>query len=301
MASPELTDALAAAHAAGDREMKITQPLLDMRAELDARVARQVLDPDMIYEDVDAGSVPAVWVTPPDARDDLVYLFFHGGAYVKGNVAASHKGITGLCRALGARGLSVDYRVAPENPWPAAVDDAVTAYRYLLAEGKRPRDIAVSGSSAGGGLCLALLVALKAAGLPLPLAAVPISPWTDLTQSGASIVTRAARDPALTGPYLDRFARDYAGANDLKLPTISPLFADFTGISTAILVQVGSEEILFDDGARLVEVARAKGLRAELDPYDQGFHGWQNLQVPEARAAARRAADFVLSLVERQE
>lgn len=296
MASPELLAALAAAHAAGDRDMKISQPLSEMRAELDARVAQQVLDADMGYETVDAGGVPAVWVTPPQVTTDIVYLFFHGGAYVKGNVAASHKGISGLCRALGARGLSVDYRVAPEHPWPAAVEDALCAYRYLLDEGTSAQDVAVAGSSAGGGLCLALLVALKERGMPFPLAALPFSPWTDLTQSGASIKTRADSDPALTGPYLDRFAKDYAGKADARLPTISPLFADFTGITSGILVQVGTEEILYDDAERLVQAARAAGLRAELAPCEKGFHGWQNLPVPEARATAQRAADFVLSL-----
>lgn len=296
MASRELEDYLAAAHAAGDKEMKITQPLSEMRAELNARIAQQVLDPNMRFADVDAGGVAAVWVTPPEARSDLVYLFFHGGAYVKGNVAASHKGITGLCRALGAPALSVDYRVAPEDPWPAAVDDAVLAYQYLLDMGRPAHEIAVAGSSAGGGLCLALLIALRDRGLPLPLAAIPISPWTDLTQSGESILSRADRDPALTGPYLDRFARDYAGKADPRLPTISPLFADLSGISTGILVQVGSEEILYDDAERFVAAARKAGVTAELDPYDKGFHGWQNLPVPEARASARRAADFILGL-----
>lgn len=296
MASPELLAALAAAHAAGDRDMKITQPLAEMRAELDARVARQSLDPDMAYEDVDADGVPAVWVIPPEVTTDIIYLFFHGGAYVKGNVAASHKGISGLCRALGARGLSVDYRVAPENPWPAAVEDALCAYRYLLDQGQPAREIAVAGSSAGGGLCLALLVALKDRGLPLPLAALPYSPWTDLTQSGDSITTRADRDPVLTGPYLHRFARDYAGNADARLPTISPFFAEFSGMTTGILAQVGTEEILYEDAERLVLAAKAAGVRAEFAPCDKGFHGWHNLDVPEARAAARRAADFVLSL-----
>lgn len=298
MASLGLRNALAEAHATSDKDMKITQPLAEMRAELDERTARQVLDADMLYENVDAGGIPAVWVTPPHARDDLVYLFFHGGAYVKGNVAASHKGITSLCRALSARGLSVDYRVAPENPWPAAVEDAICAYQYLLSQGTAPNAIVVAGSSAGGGLCVALLIALKALGLPLPLAAIPISPWVDLTQSGASITTRAGRDPVLTGPYLDRFANNYAGEADPKLPTISPLFADFTGIPTALLVQVGSEEVLYDDATRLVDAARAAGLVAELDAYDQGFHGWQNLAVPEANASAQGAAEFVLKLRE---
>lgn len=296
MPSRELLAALAAAHAAGDRDMKISQPLSEMRAELDARVARQVLDADMRYETVDAGGVPAVWVIPPQVTTDIVYLFFHGGAYVKANVAASHKGISGLCRALSARGLSVDYRVAPEHPWPAAVEDALRAYRYLLDEGMSAQDIAVAGSSAGGGLCLALLVALKDRGMPFPLAALPFSPWTDLTQSSASIKTRADKDPALTKPYLDRFAKDYAGKADAHLPTISPLFADFTGITTSILVQVGTEEILYDDAERLVQTARAAGLKAELASCEKGFHGWQNLPVPEARAAAQRAAAFILSL-----
>ncbi|MCR8724636.1 alpha/beta hydrolase [Frigidibacter sp. ROC022] len=295
MASREIEAALAQKHAESEKIAKQTQSLAEMRAKLDAGVRDQVLDPSVGLETVDAGGVPAVWLTPPEVTTDIVWLFFHGGAYVKGNVAASHGALSGLCRASGARALSVDYRVAPEHPYPAALDDARMAWAYLLQQGHPPGRIVVSGSSAGGGLALALAIACRDAGGPQPGALVPISPWADLTQSGESMQTRADRDPELTKPYLDRFAADYAGRTDPRLPTISPVFADWRGVTSAMLVQVGSEEILFDDARRVVEAATKAGLTAQLDIYDKAWHGWQNLgaALPEAVDAARNAAAFL--------
>jgi acetyl esterase/lipase len=295
VASPQIIKALTDLHARSDKVLKETQPLAEMRAQLEANTARQQLDPAVRLETVDAGGVEAVWVTPPNLTTDSIYLFFHGGAYVKACVAASHVALVGLCKALGGRALSVDYRVAPEHPYPAGLRDAEAAYRHLLAAGHKPQNIALAGSSAGGGLALALLLACRDSGLPQPGAVVAIAPWADLTQSGESMLTRADRDPVLTKPYLDRFARDYAGDADPKTPTISPVFADYSGLETAILVQVGSEEVLYDDAVRVVDKAKAAGLTAELEVYDKGYHGWQNLgeTVPESAAAATNAAAFL--------
>jgi acetyl esterase/lipase len=295
VASREIEAALAAQHATSEKVLKQTEPLAAMRAKVDAGVRAQRLDPAVGLERVDAGGVPAVWLTPPEVTTDSVWLFFHGGAYVKGNVAASHGALTGLCKASGARALSVDYRVAPEHPFPAALDDARRAWTWLLAQGHAPERIAVSGSSAGGGLALALAIDRRDAGGPQPGALVPISPWADLTQSGATMESLADRDPALSKPYLDRFAADYAGGADPRLPGISPLFADWRGVTAALLVQVGSEEILLDDSRSLVEAARAAGMTAELEVYDKAWHGWQNMgaALPEAVEAARNAAAFL--------
>lgn len=158
MASMEISAVLTNQHAISEKGYRVTEPLDQMRGKTDAKTLTQVLNPAYTLETVDAGGVSAVWVTPPDVTSDFVYLFYHGGAYVKGNVAASHKAVFALCKTLGARCLTVDYRVAPENPYPAAVDDARMAWRYLLNTGHKSERVILSGGSAGGGLALALAV-----------------------------------------------------------------------------------------------------------------------------------------------
>jgi monoterpene epsilon-lactone hydrolase len=295
VASEKMIELLALRHAASQKVLNETRPLAEIRAELDEQTADQILDADVALEPVDAGGVSAVWVTPSGARRDYVYLFFHGGAYVKDNVAVNHKVVIGMCRAFGVRGLTVDYRVAPEHPFPAAVDDAKRAYRYLLDLGIASKHIVSSGSSAGGGLSLALAVACRDDGVPTPAAVVPISPWADLTQSGVSVAVRADRDPNLSKRYLDRFAADYLNGCDPRAPLASPIFADYSGLDCPILAQVGSEEILFDDARRVVDAAQRAGVMARLDVYDRAYHGWQNAgpDLPEAVAAAKSAARFV--------
>lgn len=295
MASAQLLQALDAMHRAGGKIINVTEPLAEQRAKVEEKIRTQVLDPQMRFEDVAFDGLTAVWVTPPQVTTDLVYLFFHGGAYAKGRAASSHGALIGHCRAMGARALSVDYRLAPEHPYPAALEDARTAYRHLLASGLSAGRIAVGGSSAGGGLAAALVLACRDAGDPQPLAAVLVSPWGDLTNTGESVAARAARDPLLSKPYLDRFAAYYVAGADPRDPMISPSLADYEGVTTAILAQVGSEEVLHDDAVRIVERARAAGCRAELEVYDKGFHGWQNAgeAVPEAADACRNAGRFV--------
>lgn len=294
MASEKMVEMLAARHATSKKVLNETRSLAEIRAEQAEQAATQDLAPDVRFEHVDAGGAPAIWVTPPGVQHDLIYLFFHGGAYVKANVSVNHNIVIGVCRALHARGLTVDYRVAPEHPYPAALDDARSAYRYLLDQRIEPGRIVVGGSSAGGGLALALFLSCREYGDPTPAAAVPISPWADLTQSGQSVRSRANRDPAITKGYLDRFAEDYLQGTDPRLPLVSPVFADYAGLRCPILVQVGSEEILFDDASRVVERAKRSGVDARLEVYDQAYHGWQNAgpELPEAVEAAQNAARF---------
>lgn len=296
MASEEIKAALREMHARGDKTDKETLPLSELRDIANKRTAAQQFDPSFAFEDTDAGGVRAVWVDPAEITSDAIYLFFHGGAYVKDCVAANHNAVIGLCKILGIRGLSVDYRVAPEHPFPAGLEDALTAYRFLLQSGVPADRIVVGGSSAGGGLALALLLACRDQGIPQPAVVLPISPWADLTQSGDSAVERADRDPLLTKPYLDRFAADYFADTDPRTPGVSPVFGDYSGVTSAILAQVGSEEILHDDAVRVVEKARNAGVHAKLEVYDGGYHGWQNAgdSLPESREAAQSAAKFVL-------
>ena len=199
----------------------------------------------------------------------------------------THRGLcTRLSRAAGARVLNVDYRLAPEHPYPAAVDDALAVYRAVLADGVDPARIAIGGDSAGGGLTLATLVALRDAGDPLPAAGVCISPWTDLSLSGESIRTKAAEDPLIQPSQLAWMAGLYLGDADPKAPTASPLFANLSGLPP-LLVHVGTAEILLDDATLLAERAREAGVDVTLEAWEEMIHTWHNFAdlLPEGREA----------------
>src|SRR5271163_3762181 len=178
--------------------------------------------PDVKCEAVSAGGVKAEWIVPPNAASDRVILYFHGGGYVMGSINTHRAMIARIARASQARALALDYRLAPEHKFPAAVDDATAAYRWLLAQGYKPNKIAISGDSAGGGLTLATVIALRDAGTALPAAAVPISAWADLEGTGDSVKTRAAADPMVGQEGLLRMAKMYAGDHNPKNPLISP-------------------------------------------------------------------------------
>jgi len=281
--------------ARGDKVGKEFVSVAEHREIMYARARSLVLDPTFTYEEVKLDGVRAIWVTPPEVTTDLVFLFFHGGAYVKDCVEINLGMLVSFGKRLGARTLTVDYRVAPENPFPVGLGDAQTVYRALLRSGIPAERIIVGGSSAGGGLALALMLACRDDGDPQPGMILPLSAWADLTQSGESMITRGDRDPALTKPYLDRFARDYYAGHDPKTPGISPVFADYSGITSVILAQVGSEEILLDDSVRVVEKAQAAGVTAKLEVYEGGYHGWLNAgdALPEAVEAFDNAVRFI--------
>jgi epsilon-lactone hydrolase len=241
-----------------------------------------------------SGGIPGVDVEVDGIDAGKVILYLHGGAYAIGSAASSVGLAADLARRAGVRLISVDYRLAPEHPHPAALEDAVAAYKGLLDLERSPTRIAIAGESAGAGLAVATLVALKAAGLPRPAAAVLMSPWVDLTLSGKSVAEKAAVDPALTPDGLERRARDYVAAGDPKNGLISPLFADLTGLPP-LLIQVGSHEILLDDATRLAARAAAADVAVTLEVTPQVPHVFQGFaaMLEEGDAALASAGDFL--------
>ena len=243
-----------------------------------------------------AGGVPGEWVVAPDADADRVILYVHGGGYCLGSLD-SHRNLVGrLSAEAKARVLSLDYRLAPEHPYPAAVEDAVAAYRWLLAEGVPANRIAISGDSAGGGLTLATLLALKEEGDPLPAAGVPLSPWADLEGTGESVKTRAAVDLMVRAEGLKEMADFYAAGADLRLPRLSPLYGDYAGLPP-LLIHVGDAEVLLDDAVRVAERAKAAGVDVTLAIWDEMPHVFQAFTglLPEADQALEAIGQFVRS------
>ncbi|MGH7895420.1 MAG: alpha/beta hydrolase, partial [Candidatus Binatia bacterium] len=214
-----------------------------LRAGMESMTGMIPLPADVWAEPTTVGDVPAEWVTATGADEDRVVLYLHGGAYVVGSVN-THRDLAGrISRASGARVLNVDYRLAPEHPHPAAVDDATSAYRWLVAEGYDAADLAVAGDSAGGGLTVATLVALRDANQPLPAAGVCLSPWVDLECTGESMTTKADVDPMVQREYLARMAKLYLADQDPRTPLATPLYADLSGLPP-LYIQVGTAETL---------------------------------------------------------
>jgi epsilon-lactone hydrolase len=250
--------------------------------------------PDITVEHVKAPERPAEWLRPPGVRADAAVLYLHGGGYVIGSPRSHRHLAAAIARAAGTPALLLDYRLAPEHPFPAALDDAVAAYEWILARGIAPERIVVVGDSAGGGLTVATLLALRDRGLPLPAAGVCISPWVDLTLAGASYTTRAAADPIVTREGIEGMAQAYVGTGDRKAPLVSPLFADLRDLPP-LLVHVGSDEVLLDDARGLVQRARAAGVEVTLEEWPAMIHVWHWFlpMLDEAEAAVGNIGTFV--------
>lgn len=248
------------------------------------------------FEPLTAGGIPAAWVIPEEADSDRVILYLHGGGYVIGSVRSHRKMVARMAIAARCRALMIDYRLAPEHKFPAAVDDAVEAYRWLLAEGYEPGKIIIAGDSAGGGLTAATLVALRDSGDHMPAAAVMLSPWADLEVIGESARTRARKDPLVTVRGLKDWAGLYVGDADLRHPLASPIYADLKGLPP-MLIHVGTSEILLDDSVRLAERARQDGVAVELDVWDDMYHVWHFFSplVPESARAVDKVGAYCRS------
>ncbi|MGH7838864.1 MAG: alpha/beta hydrolase [Candidatus Binataceae bacterium] len=258
------------------------------------KVAERVAK-DVTVTPVSAGGVPAEWIVAPGAADDRVILYLHGGGYVMGSINTHRAMIARISRAAQAKALALDYRLAPEHPFPAAVEDATAAYRWLLAQGYKPGKIVIAGDSAGGGLTLATLLSLRDAQTPLPAAAVPISAWTDMEGTGASVRTRASRDPMVGSASLLGMAKNYLGQADPKNPLASPLHGDYRGIPP-LLIQVGDAEIILDDSTLVAEKAKAAGVKVNLEVWDDMVHVWHVYAklLPEGQQAIDRIGQYVL-------
>jgi len=237
--------------------------------------------------------LPARTVTVRDARPGTEVLFLHGGAYSVGSFRNYGHFTWRLGKAARARVLALDYRMAPEHPYPAALNDALAGYCWLLDQGAKPDRILLAGDSAGGGLTLALLLKLRDEGVPLPAGAVALSPWTDLATTGASLHTKADTDPMLVASEIPHHAAMYLGGADPRDPYASPLYGDPRGLPPT-LIQAGGDEVLLDDGVRMAEKMQAAGCDVELQVWPRMPHVFQLLAtvMPEAQAAVAEIARF---------
>jgi monoterpene epsilon-lactone hydrolase len=248
---------------------------------------------DVSVTAVEAGGVPAHWLSAPGADAGRVLLYLHGGGFSLGSLRSHGELAARLGRATGTRVLFPEYRLVPEHPYPAAVEDARAVWRWLRAQGVPAGSVALAGDSAGGSLTLTLLLALRDAGEDLPAAAVVLSPAIDLTTSGASMDERAAEDPIFTPGMIRGIAAGYLGEADPRAPRASPLFGDFTGLPP-LLVQVGTAEVLLSDAERLAKAATAAGVDVTLRVGEGLPHVYPIITgTPEAAEATREIAGFL--------
>ncbi|MDR3532922.1 MAG: alpha/beta hydrolase [Rhodopila sp.] len=281
MSDPEIAK-LRAVIAARPRASDIAQ----MRADADARGKAFGLPADVTVQPVDANGVRAEWTSTPDADPSNAILYLHGGGYVIGSLDSHRHLMAEVGRASGTRTLAIDYRLAPEHPFPAPIEDAVAAYRYLLDTGIKPNRIALAGDSAGGGLVVGALLAIREAGLPLPACGWCISPWVDMEALGESFTDRAAADPTVQQATIQMMAQWYLGGADPRHPHAAPIYGDLSGLPP-LLIQVGAAETLLDDSVALARKAGAADVIVDLQIWPEMIHIW-HLYFP-VLSAGRRA------------
>ncbi|REJ71212.1 MAG: alpha/beta hydrolase [Planctomycetota bacterium] len=269
-------------------------PIEEVRRGTD-KLARYGFPPRSVSTDlIDINATPAERLTPQEAEPAGTILYLHGGGYCFGSITLYHELAARIAAASGATVILPEYRLAPEHPFPAALEDAEKVYQWTLDQGCSADRLAIVGDSAGGGLSLALAVTLRDAGRPLPAAIVCLSPWTDLACTGDSLRTRAEIDPMLPANRIQACAKQYAGNHDLRDPRISPLYADLTGLPP-LLIHVGTDEVLLDDSTRLADAARNAGVDVACDVRDGLWHDWHLYAavVPEGREAISEIAQFL--------
>lgn len=261
------------------------------RADFDAVFAERPLGDDVTLTERTLGGVPALDVRVEGADADAVILYLHGGGYAIGSARTGANLAAPLSRRTGVPAVSLEYRLAPEHPFPAAADDALAAYRELVESG---RTVVIAGDSAGGGLAIATLLGARRAGLPQPAGAVAFSPWVDITLSSTSMETRGDYDPLFSQAQMAKYADWLLGDGDPRDELASPLFADLTGLPP-LLVQVGSAEVLLDDALRLVARAAEQEVDVSLDVVAGAPHVFQYFaaMLPEADEALERTAEFI--------
>ena len=293
MASPQLQNIIQMIKA---QPVRSDIPVEEKRANFEQLAAAFPIADDVKREKAEANGVPGEWLTPPGVPGDITVYWLHGGGYYMGSVNTHARLVALIAAACDARAFAVDYRLAPEDPFPAGLDDALAGYRWLLAQGVDPARLVIGGDSAGGGLTLATLQRLREAGDPLPAATVLLSPWTDLEGAGESITTRREVDPMIDPATMPEMARGYHRDEDVRNPLVSPLHADFTGLPP-MLIQVGDAEVLLDDSNRVYSRADAAGVDVTLEVNDEMIHVFQFFAplLPEAVAAIERIGEFAKS------
>lgn len=242
--------------------------------------------------DFERNGITHCHISAPNVRDDRGVLYLHGGGYVLGSLDTHAELMARVAMSCRAPVLGVDYRLAPEHPYPAAIDDALASYEHLIEAGIKPEAIVLAGDSAGGGLALALLLKLKELGKPMPAGAVLFSPWSDLTGSGDSVKSRGDVDPMISPGMLNPMAELYLSGTNADDVLASPLFGDLAGLPP-LLIQVGDHEILLDDSTRLATAAQSAGVKTEIEIYPGGFHVFQNQpHLPESAEALGAMGKF---------
>ncbi len=243
---------------------------------------------------VDVDGVAAEWITIPGSSTKTTILYLHGGGYSGGSISTHRSMVAEIAKVAQAKALLIAYRLAPEHCYPAPVEDAYSAYHWLLSHGIQPEEIVVAGDSAGGGLTLALLIALRDNAVQMPACAVCLSPWTDLTGSGESLVTCAGKDIFIDPSAIKPAAAVYLGGADPRSPLASPLFADLNDLPP-VLIQVGSDEILLSDSTSFAERAQDAGVEIKLEVWENMQHVWQFAAryLPEARQALGGIGEFI--------
>ena len=273
------------------------RPIAQRRREWEEEALQQVLPAGASWCEVEAGGVAAEWMDLPEAVGDRVFLLLHGGGYNAGSPKTHRRMAANLGQATGMRVLVPDYRLAPEHPFPAGVEDAIATYDWLRAQGIAAANIVVGGDSAGGGLTLSMLLRLREAGAEMPRAAVLLAPWTDLTVSSDSYEHLRHLDPIITREGLREAGLWYAGEGDPADPRMSPLFADVSGLPP-MLIHAGGDEVMVDDSRIFAERATAAGVDVEFKIFPGMWHVFQGAGtgVPEARSAIAEIGDYVRAL-----
>jgi epsilon-lactone hydrolase len=266
----------------------------ERRDRLDAIGRVHATAADIRLERTDAAGVAAEWSLAPGSDPSRVLLFLHGGGYCSGSIASHRNMVAEAGRAAAIRTLALGYRLAPEHPYPAALQDALAAFGYLIGQGIAPEHIAIAGDSAGGGLSLATMATLRDTGRPLPACAWLVSPWVDLTMSGASMASKADVDPLIQKPYLDELAAAYLGGTSPADPLVSPLNADLEGLPP-LIIQVGTAETLLDDAVRIAGRAAEADVRVTLEAWPHMIHAWHlwAQEVEDGRRALASAGAFM--------
>ena len=266
----------------------------EMRRGMESRTKLANLPRKTKIEKVSFNGISAEWICAKEAHEGRVILYLHGGGYNIGSPNTHRELAAHISMASGAKVLLPDYRLAPEHPFPSALEDATSAYRWLLDTGLTGGDISIAGDSSGGGLSIATSISLRDAGEPSPASIVCISPWTDLEMSGNSIKTHAEIDPMLNLQSLKIMASNYIGDGDPRSPLISPIHSDLKGISP-LLIHVGSDEMLLDDSTRIAEKAKSAEVDVTIKIYDQMWHAWHlNVRLmPEAKNAIKELGSFI--------
>jgi acetyl esterase/lipase len=271
----------------------------ERRRRLDEIGATWPVASDVILTPVDIDGIPGEWSTVPGSDTTRVLLFFHGGGYCSGSIVSHRRMVSEAGRASGVRTLAVGYRLAPEHPFPAAIDDAMTAWRFLRRQGIAAEHIVIGGDSAGGGLSLSVALQLRDAKEQLPACLWLVSPWTDLTLSGCTLASKDAVDPLIHKNYLSELAEAYLGSTaERNNAQVSALFANLTAMPP-LLIQVGSSETLLDDAVRLAGAAGEADVPVTLEIWPHMIHAWPlwNARLEPGREALSRAGRFIRTLL----